>query len=67
VKGCEGSTSLVEEEEVNQNPWAEDSSNTTEEPGEESGDNKAVELVLVDHQSSPYLCEEARNQGPEYD
>jgi len=67
VKSCEGSTSLVEEEKVNQNSWAKDSSNTSEEPGEESGNDEAVELIFVDHQSSPYLCEEAGNQCPEYD
>jgi hypothetical protein len=67
VEGCEGPTSLVEEEKINQNSWAKDSSNTTEEPGEESGDDEAVELIFVDHQSSPYLCEEAGNQCPEYD
>jgi hypothetical protein len=49
VKGCESSTSLVKKEEVNQYTRTKDSSDTTEKSGEESGDNEAVELTLMDH------------------
>jgi hypothetical protein len=67
VKGCEGSSSLVKKEEVNQNSRSKDSSYTPEESREEARDNEAVELVFVDHESSPYLCEETSNQCPKYD
>jgi hypothetical protein len=66
VKGCESSTSLVKKEEVNQHTRTKDSSDTAEKAGEESGDNEAVELILVDHLGSPHLCEETSNQCPEY-
>jgi hypothetical protein len=49
VKGCESSTSLVKKEEVNQHTRTKDSSDTAEKSGEESGDNEAVELILMDH------------------
>jgi hypothetical protein len=57
----------MKEEEVNQNSRSKNSSHTPEESGEEARDNEAVELVCVDHESSPYLSEKTSNQCPKYD
>lgn len=54
----------MKEEEVDEDSRTQDSGNTSEESREESRDDEGIELVLMDHESSPYLCEETSNQCP---
>lgn len=61
MKGCESSASLVKEKKIDQHSWPKDSGDTSEESGEETRDDEAVELIFVNHKSSPYLCEQASN------
>lgn len=64
---CECPTSLVKEEQIIQDSRTENTSHTAEKSRKESGDDEGVELVLMDHECAPYLCEQASNQGPEDD
>lgn len=57
----------MKEEKVNQNSWPENSSDASKESREESGDDEAVELIFVGHESSPYLREETGDECPEND
>jgi len=67
VKCCKSSASLVKEEKVNQNSWPKNSSDAPKESREKSGDDEAVELIFMGHESTPYLREETGDQCPEYD
>ncbi len=57
----------MKEKEVNQDSRTKNSCNTSEESGEESRDDEAVELIFMGHLCTPNLSEEAGNQCPEYD
>lgn len=65
MERSEGTTSLVQEKEVNEDSWTEDTSDTSKESREESRDDETVELILVGHLSCPDLGKKTCSQSPE--
>lgn len=55
----------MQKEEINNNPRAQNTSNTTEEAREESRNNEAIELGRFGHLGSPNLSQHTCKQRPE--